>query len=96
MIGVEVGELGRDDLALLAEGAREHVHLVTGGDMVGEADPRGDALVVGVGVDEEQAQAHRATPIVPISGVPPKTALLLSPVTSWPATKVDRCCTSGT
>ena len=90
VVGVEVRQLGRDDLALLAEGAGEHVDLVAGGDVVGDGHARGQQLVVGVGVDEEEAPAHRVTPMVPSSTAPPKTALALRSVTSVPATKVER------
>lgn len=82
VVGVEVRQLGRDDLALLAEGAGEHVDLVTGGDVVGDGDAGRERLVVGVGVDEEQPRGppadqdrlgagHRDTPTTPSSGTPP-------------------------
>ena len=50
----EVGQPGRDHLALLAERAGQHVHLVAAGDVVGHRDAARQRLVVGVGMDEEQ------------------------------------------
>ena len=69
-------------IALLPEGAGEHVDLVAGGDVVGDGHARGQQLVVGMGVDEEEASGppfddhgcgrrHRETPMTPISGTPP-------------------------
>lgn len=85
VVGVEVGQLRRDDLALLPQGAGEDVHLVTEGDVVGDGHAGGEGLVVGVRVDEEQAGTHRSTPMIPISGTPPCTGLPTREVTSEPA-----------
>ena len=96
VVGVEVGELLRDDLALLAEGAREDVDLVARGDVVGDGDAGRQHLVVGVGVHEEQprgpsgdqdrcCRGHSDTPTTPISGEPPYTGLPMSEVTWDPA-----------
>lgn len=55
-----VGELGRDDLAVLTEGARDDVHLVPGRDVMGDGDAARERLVVGVGVDEDEPR-HAST-----------------------------------
>ncbi len=58
-VPLEVGEPRRDHLALLAEGAGQHVHLVTACDVVGHRDAARQRLVVGVGVDEEEPRRTR-------------------------------------
>ena len=81
---LEVGELGRDDLPLLTEGAGEHVDVVAALDVVQDRDARGEGLVVGVRVDEEQA-AHRRTAMSANSTTPPMTSLAERLRTSLPA-----------
>ncbi len=95
---LEVGEGGGDDLALLAERAGEDVDLVAARDVVRERHPRGEGLVVGVGVDEQQPggavvevdaveePGHGDTAMSANSTTPPPTALADRLRTSEPAT----------
>ena len=95
---LEVGEVGGDDLALLAERAGEDVDLVAARDVVRERDAGGEGLVVGVGVDEEQPGGsvadvdaveetrHGDTAMSANSTTPPPTALADRLRTSEPAT----------
>ena len=69
-----------DDLALLAEGAREHVDVVATSDVVRDRDAGREGLVVGVGVHEEQPRGTRR------SGSSPSS----SPVTGPPRCRRTR------
>ncbi len=51
---LEVGEVLGDDLALLAQGARQHVDVVPTSHVVRQRDAGGQGLVVRVCVHEEQ------------------------------------------
>ena len=94
---LEVREVGGDDLALLAQGAGEHVHVVTARHVVGEGDTGGEGLVVGVGVHEEQPRraavelqaveqpGHWTTAMSANSTTPPATVLADRFRTSDPA-----------
>ncbi len=94
---LEVAELLGDDLALLAEGAGQDVHVVAAGDVVGDGDAGRERLVVGVGVDEQQPghraagldpveePRHRTTAMSPNSTTPPLTLLAERLRTSEPA-----------
>ena len=89
--------MGGDDLALLAERAGEHVHVVTAGRVVGDGDPGREGLVVGVGVHEQQSgrsahdleaveqPGHRTTAMSANSTTPPATVLADRLRTSEPA-----------
>ena len=95
---LEVGQVGGDDLALLPQGAGEHVHVVAAGHVVGDGHPGGERLVVGVGVHEEQPRrpaldrdaveqpGHRTTAMSANSTTPPATVLADRLRTSEPAT----------
>ena len=90
--------MGGDDLALLAQGAGEHVHVVATRDVVGDGDAGREGLVVGVRVHEEQAwgavvdpqaveqPGHRTTAMSANSTTPPATVLADRFRTSEPAT----------
>ena len=54
---LEVGQGCGDDLALLAEGAREDVDVIAARDVVGQGHPGREGLVIRVGVHEEQPGA---------------------------------------
>ena len=94
---LEVREVGGDDLALLAEGAGEHVHVVAARRVVGDRHPGGERLVVRVRVHEEQPRraaldvdaveqpGHRATAMSANSTTPPATVLADRFRTSEPA-----------
>ena len=89
--------MGGDDLALLAEGAGEHVHVVAARHVVGDGDAGGERLVVGVRVHEEQAgraavdlqaveqPGHWTTAMSANSTTPPATVLADRFRTSEPA-----------
>src|SRR5918995_6765684 len=95
---LEVPELRRDDLALLAHCAGEDMDVVAASDVVGERHPRGERLVVGVGVNEEQPGGapgqletveetlHRTTAMSANSTTPPFTVFAERLRTSDPAT----------
>jgi len=53
-----MGQGRRDDVALLAQGAREEVDVMAPGGVGTHGHPRRQGLVVGVGVDEQQPCAH--------------------------------------
>ena len=80
----EVGELCWDDLALLAERAREDVDVITAHHVVQDRDTGRERLVIGMSVDEEQA-AHWWTAMSANSTTPPMTSLAERLRTSLPA-----------
>ena len=94
---LEVRELGGDDLALLPQGAGEHVHVVAARHVVGDRHAGGERLVVGVRVHEEQARGaavdlqaveqpgHWTTAMSANSTTPPATVLADRFRTSEPA-----------
>ena len=97
-VPLEVGQCGRDHLALLTEGAGEDVHLVAARHVVRDGDPGRQGLVVGVGVDEEQPgrarpghdvveeALHETTAMSANSTTPPRTLFADRLRTSDPAT----------
>ena len=58
-VGRAMPHIGRDHLALLAEGRGEDLDIVAARDVVSDGDAGGKGLVVGMGVDEEQTGHYR-------------------------------------
>ena len=58
LVGGQVRQLGQEDLALLAEGAGHEGDLGAVGDVLGHGGAGADALVIGMGMHEEQAAIH--------------------------------------
>ena len=56
---LEVAQVGRDDLPLLPESAGDDVDLVAASSVVGHRRGAGERLVVGMGMDEDDAMGHR-------------------------------------
>ncbi len=59
LVGGQAGQLGHEDLALLAQRAGQQGDVRALGDVAGHGGPVVDRLVVGVGVHEEQSTVRR-------------------------------------
>ena len=97
----EVAQRLGDHLTLLAERAGEDMDVIAPSDMVSDRDPRPQRLVVGVGMDEQQAgrpcvrdeprpRPHPATAMSANSTTPPRISLAEKFRMSEPATYMAR------